>query len=463
MLGSDRKRASTLRLALLTTLLVAATVLFVWTRCKPPAKELPPIVAFVVLDAVRADHLSVCGYDRPTTPYLEQLREEGAAVTCRAYAPGSWTLPSHASFFTGQDVVAHGAHNIQQETGQGVALFSPDNVVNPLGSDLRTLAERFRERGFVTISVSANPLINGFTGLTRGFDVVRAARRSGDFHGPRLIPSVAGVLAAQAAHGRKPLLLFVNIADAHTPWYEIPSGLSWLAPGPWLLGYRRGEGAPIWTRYVKGELGEEEAAAVRTRVRDLYDYGVFNADRNLRRLVELLREYGEGRSPIRLVITSDHGEFLGEHGLLDHGHYLWEENVRVPLVVVDADRSVELPEPVSAMYAYDLVLGEYGRPPPPVVSFGYPSEQWYRRSDGHVGGTSSVAMWSGDSKLLWQDGKTSLFDLRADPDEKSPRDPSGHPLLPGLREQVKRYLAPTENAPVDPEMIEVLRSMGYME
>ena len=67
----------------------------------PHATPGQPTVLLFVLDTVRSQSVSVCGYERPTTPYLDSLRERGAQVYCHAYAPSSWTLPSHATFFTG--------------------------------------------------------------------------------------------------------------------------------------------------------------------------------------------------------------------------------------------------------------------------------------------------------------------------------------------------------------------------
>ena len=80
-----------------------------WTKPESNLKRKPNIV-MIVLDTIRSDHLSICGYERPTTPVLEDLVRQAQAATCDAYAPGTWTLPSHASFFTGLSVPDHGAH-----------------------------------------------------------------------------------------------------------------------------------------------------------------------------------------------------------------------------------------------------------------------------------------------------------------------------------------------------------------
>ncbi|MDP6933469.1 MAG: sulfatase-like hydrolase/transferase, partial [Myxococcota bacterium] len=96
-----------IRTATLLTLALGLAALCLWglrSRAQPPHSIL------IVLDTVRADRLSLCGYDRPTSPTLVSLARAGFTSTCEAYTPGTWTLPSHASFFTGVDVLTHRAH-----------------------------------------------------------------------------------------------------------------------------------------------------------------------------------------------------------------------------------------------------------------------------------------------------------------------------------------------------------------
>ena len=102
--------SSTLRMVLvavcgISLLTAAVTWLFSATEAEPVPSVVQPTVLFVVMDTVRADHTSLCGYDRPTTPTLEALRADGASVSCGGVAPGSWTIPSVASFFTGMQVI----------------------------------------------------------------------------------------------------------------------------------------------------------------------------------------------------------------------------------------------------------------------------------------------------------------------------------------------------------------------
>jgi hypothetical protein len=188
-----------------------------------------PTVLFVVLDMVRADRLSLCGYGRPTSPSLERLRDLGAAWTCGAHAPGSWTLPSHASFFTGLPVYAHGVHYLPGD--DALSMGGIPVYARPLGPEPGTLAEAMAAAGYATAMVSGNPLLGEASGLTRGFEQVEVAPRFGALAGQDLLARTARVLSRARGEGR-PLFLFVNIADAHDPWPAVPEGLGWLPATP---------------------------------------------------------------------------------------------------------------------------------------------------------------------------------------------------------------------------------------
>ncbi|MBW2688213.1 MAG: sulfatase-like hydrolase/transferase, partial [Deltaproteobacteria bacterium] len=174
-------------------------------------------VVLVVLDTVRADHTSICGYARKTTPYLQSLVDRGATHTCRAYTPGDWSLPSHASYFTGVSVARHGAHYARSdddadEEGKRVrSLF-----VYPLRDDIPTLAEQMRERGYQTVLVSDNGLLSE-AGLQRGFSIVAARPKK---HDPRVdwVPPTLKRVLAESVDPDKPLFLVLNYIQAHDPW-----------------------------------------------------------------------------------------------------------------------------------------------------------------------------------------------------------------------------------------------------
>ncbi|MCB9744508.1 MAG: sulfatase-like hydrolase/transferase [Alphaproteobacteria bacterium] len=412
---------------------------------------------FVVLDTVRSDHLSACGYGRPTSPTLETLVKMGATLSCEATTPGTWTVPSHASYFTGLDVASHGAHYVADSAltfGDGIGL-------SPLRPEPETLAEAFAARGYQTASLSGNPLIRQETGLARGFQHVRHGDKFGDLAGERHTAALVSLLR-EDLDPTKPLFLFLNIADAHQPWEGVPADAGWLpARAPFSMTPAFGD----MPRFLRGELAPEEEAVFLEHLVDAYDWGVFRADRTLGAALGALRAHGWLDAETRIVLTSDHGEFLGEHGLLDHGRYVWQEDVQVPLLLLGPGLPAALPAPLSAMDAHALVLEGALETPSPVRVAAWPDGSWMKHLDGELGSHTTAALVLGTEKLVWTDGALQRFDLRADPGEATPlpldEDHPGRAALLGWAQEVEadkqRALA------MDPALLEALRAAGYME
>lgn len=414
----------------------------------------PPTIVLVVLDTVRADHVSDCGASALSTPTLSELVAEGAVLSCDTVAPGSWTLPSHASFFTGQPIESHGAHFVPRDENN----LLDSMQVRPL-EGARTLSERLQARGYRTLALSGNPVVSRSTGLVRGFDWWRSARRFGKLYGDDFVSALAQALDAQAPTD-EPLFLFLNIADAHQPWSAVPASAEGLTPQPKMH--------PRMEAVFRGRIEGPALERHFEKSRQAYAYGVRRADATLGGALAVLEERGWARTGMRIVVVSDHGEFLGEHGLVDHGRYLWEENQRVFLVHgwrgPGAPSLDPLPGKLSGRHAYDLALS--GRLPGargPATSVAFPDVYWQKLSDGRLGGSLSAAVWSGDEKLLWQDGQVTRFDLRVG---ETAGEPVGgeHPLratLDGLVSRARQSAgAPTA---FDPALLEQLQAAGYMD
>ena len=160
-----------LRPIALAALLVAAIG---WLLTTPALRRLisprtAPTRILVILDTVRWDYTSLCGFDKPTTPTLDLLASlPNAQYTCRAYTPGAWTLPTHASFFTGLPVLEHGAHFVP-----GHLLETPKLAARGLPEHIPTLAETLRDQGYQTVAISGNPVVGPESGLDRGFEIMR--------------------------------------------------------------------------------------------------------------------------------------------------------------------------------------------------------------------------------------------------------------------------------------------------
>jgi hypothetical protein len=413
-------------------------------------RDKPETVVFVVMDTVRADHLSLCGYDRPTSPFLEHMRDEfGAAWSCDAYSPATWTMPSHTSYFTGTGLPEHKHDRL------GGTL--PD-ATGPM------LSEQMKAKGFVTMMFAANTALQK-SGLQRGFDHVRIARDMTELREPAFAAELERALGK--ADASKPWFLFVNLIDAHDPYPKIPDGVSWVEPQDAIpFDVRKPEADTPYHDFLRGDMPPAQAERFLADVRDGYDWGVSREDEDVRHVLSVLRKLGRLPGPLRIVVTADHGEFLGEHGLLRHAAYTWEPVVKVPFLYFDnlASTQITLPTPMSATTAYHLVLhGALPEPALPVVS-------WSRVMDDRPvkPGEDMLAQWqAGAPKLLWWNGKTMSFDLAADPGEAHPVEPAV--ATPAQRADLdarvavyRAHLETSSKLPLDPETVESLRKLGYL-
>lgn len=422
-------------LALAASLGAAALSYAAWFRTTPPHT-----IVFVVLDTVRAASTSLCGYERPTTPILGSLRERGASVSCRAYAPGSWTLPSHVSYFTGLTVPEHQVLRLE-----------------PMSDTVPTLAEALRDRGYQTALVSGNPVLSARLGIQRGFDTSAAAKGLPGWRGERLLQAVGDVVERTSLD--EPLFLFVNIMDAHDPYPAIPPDVDWVGPQPLLrLGGLR-KPASLIRRFHAGALGEAERTAKLRGIRNGYDYGIYSADASLGRILALLRRTGRLDRPYRVVVTSDHGELLGEHDRLRHGGHVYEGNARVPLLFFDSSRRVELVEPISALVSYSLVLD--GRVDARLTEAKAVSMKWREFPS-----QAMAATWQPPAtKDTWGTEQWHRVDLATDPDELHPAARSEDEVDEGFRTYVEdfRALLWDDGSDLDPDLAEELGVLGYIE
>ena len=443
---------------LVVVLVVAATALGLWWVRPPPQ----PTVVLLVLDTVRADHLSTCGYERPTSPVLDSLAADGA-VHCRAYAPGSWTLPSHASFFTGLEPIDHGAHGITSGVGDWSGMGSRSR---PLRDDIPTLAEAMTARGFQSLAVSASPVVSETMGLMRGFEATRVSQRWGDLYGDAMAPALDDLLTGH--RDDRPLFLFVNIADAHQPWHAVPSGVDWL-PQRGGLQWNKSSPDDEWQRFVEGRMAPVEATALMEHAVDAYDWAVHQADGVLGDVVALLEDGGHCADGCRFVLTSDHGEYLGEHGLLDHGHHVHEATARVPVLVWDSRPAATLPSfeqpAMSALEVYDLVL-DGRRPASPRRSS---SQAWpHARRCKHVEGlafcSTAAALWQGDERVSWIDQELGLARVEGSSTTSVEPLPPDHPLAAGITRLGERAHRDTrDDHRIDQHVTELLESLGYLD
>ncbi len=328
-----------------------------------------PNVLLIVLDDVRAASLSLYGHHLPTTPNLDRWARRGI-VFSQAFATAPWTLPTHASLFTGR-----WPHELS---------VGPDR---PLDSTFPTLAETLAHEGYATAGFVANTsYCNALYGLDRGFaryedayenqtvslfETTRSSRLGRrllqafghPIRGPIEVLSVRktaemlnrDVLDWVAARpAGQPFFAFLNYYDAHSPFVP-PNGPQ---PRFGLGALPLAERIAIDQKYLDwktGKLPASDGEAERIErdainlYRDSYESCIAYLDHQLGILLDELDRRGTLANTL-VIVTSDHGEHFSEHGLLGHGRSLYRREVHVPLVIIPTSRNSiarTVDEPIS--------------------------------------------------------------------------------------------------------------------
>lgn len=453
--------------ALLTQLL-----LFGAAACRPPSHSAqdsrPHFVGLFIMDTVRRDLIQPCGYDDPATPNLARLATEGTTY-CGMVAPGSWTLPVHASIFTGLLPPEHGA----DFSSDGVDLPGASGLtVQVLDEQPTTLAEIFSLGGYQTVLVSGNPLLQPATGLARGFEIVSVEssfdRSKEVFASPRL----RDLLENGSIRRDKPLFLVVNIITAHGPYEQVPPGVAWLEPTPGSLDIlAERPGGSFLYRYYMRKLGVSEPSLLEILRRN-YTWGVAQADRDLGEMLQALEESGWLRDDSVLAVTSDHGEGLGQNGVLDHGRTASPEVLdvfallRAPgfergRVTFAINQSQDLFNTIlecANLRAPELIARRPGLHTSEsnriAVSFSEPDPSWAAATGGHAGRDRLVAVTNRTARAVWSAESGTAFE-----GDESARAALEARLGSYSRLQLRRS---EERVPVPDDLLEDLKALGYL-
>jgi arylsulfatase A-like enzyme len=428
-------------------------------RAGPPPPKRSHVV-ILSLDTTRADRLGCYGYARPTSPHLDGLAAESVLYT-HAIATSSWTLPSHASLFTGKLTTSHGAQYDPEGPLELAAVIEGPREwrqyrARPLPETERTLAEMLREAGYATGAVVGGPWLKRPFGLAQGFDYYDDDHitTSDGRHAESVTD--AALRWVERSSGRD-LFLFLNYYDPHGPYAPPEPFVSrFLAPGA-----RPSEGIPK---------GDELQAR--------YDAEVLYMDQHIGRLLEGLRGAGVYEDALVLV-TADHGELLGEHGRLGHGQHLTQPEIHIPFFVKyprrqEAPRRVE--SPVQLTDVVPIVTRAVGLAAPAGIQGGLPptighpvvAEVYPLAFDSPEGDWR--ALFDGPWKFLWNSkGRHGLFDLAHDPGERTNlamREPERAARMASL---LDKYLASLPRAgaagpprELDAATRDALKALGYV-
>jgi arylsulfatase A-like enzyme len=496
-----------------------------------------PNIVVVLIDTLRADHLSCYGYPRQTTPCIDRIADTGVVYE-NAISSAAWTPPSHASLFTGTYPSRHGVDRSH-------LLLSPD---------LTPLPEALRRNGYKTFGVSSNYWLSRETRFDRGFDrfvhswqlvqteggnaplerqqrkhdlaletlaapshahgllhtcgsavngmferTTRGLRRS--FHlyddGAWRVNSVVRRWLSDWKRLDQPFFAFIHYLEPH---------LRYAPPGRYRrLHLPRGVDDARASRvnqdawhYITGrtQMGEEDFAILR----GLYDGEISYVDSRVGQLYAALKEHGLLDNTV-LVITSDHGENLGEHGLMDHAYCLYDTLLHVPLIVCgpsDFSRAQRVRQPVQTLDLFPSILSmagirderlwsqaqgeslfpsdirdaerpifaEYLEPQPPVAVL----QRRYPGVDVSRFNRTLRTVRMGRYKYIWaSDGRDALYDLEHDPREEHNLIAAEVVKTAALRATLDKWLTSFTHCAITDEDLELdtvtrkrLEDLGYL-
>lgn len=384
----------------------------------------------ISIDTLRADRLPLWGYQGVRTPAIDSLAREGV-VFRNAWSHAPLTLPSHASMFTGQLPGEHGVR---------------DNLGYRLDAQSATFAEQLSQRGYETAGFVSAWVLRGESGISRGFglwdDSVehQPGTAAGELQRAGTATTDAAIRWLDSRSGDRRFLLFVHLFEPHTPY---------AAPEPFASEYS-----------------------------NAYDAEVAAADAAVGRLLEALRSRGiYDRATI--ILLSDHGEGLNDHGEAEHGVFLYREVIHVPLVVklpsqvlagVQWDGLVQLIDvhptvleaagirPSAGSMGVSLIATAGGSESgPPRRAF---SETMYPRI--HYGWSELRSLTDGEVHVI-EAPRPELYRMSSDPAERTNRIDSERRLYSSFRQEIESIGAPfSEPSPVSAEEAAKLTALGYL-
>ncbi len=405
---------------------------------------------FVVVDTLRADHVGLYGYPRDTTPNLDRLAED-SLVFSQAISQSSWTMPATASLLTGLYPPEHGVTD-----GQSLA------------PGFETLAERLQEAGLTTFAVSANPVVGAGEGFHQGFERF--------LHLPWTRAEHVNDLFRDFLEEHRDLRWFayLHYIDPHDP-YEAPGGAAGAFVGEYGGPFSRQEDFKRLVEGVnfgRGEVrySDEDIAYLR----DAYDGEILYWDTQFGELIDSMRRLGVLENTI-LIVTSDHGEEFLEHGKLKHGLHLYDESIRVPLIlrapglVEPGRRERQVETRALSDAAWNLMISASlpelgtGRELPAF------SHTKHALLPDRPGRRTLAAVREPRWKYIAfvEEERFELYDLAGDPAETADAASRQPAVRSRYQELLERWLAArpprADEAAPDAETMEKLRALGYIQ
>jgi arylsulfatase A-like enzyme len=491
-----------------------------------------PNVILITLDTARADHLSCYGYQRKTTPFIDSFAEDSMLFK-NAYSTSSWTFPAHASIFTGMYPSKHGGG---EDPAYSQYLFKkygrelkgvekePDleqKAMKLLADKNVTLAEILSAQGYKTCGIIGGPACSSFTGLGQGFDfydntiynpfyeknyftvfririirrffsLVDIMARYGIAKPGKTAPQVNAVAFDWLdKHYKHPFFLFCNFYDVHYPYYP-PTPYDKLFAGGDTDAVKHFACRAMNASFIDGQRQIIDAVLSRKHTlshaeRDIlisqYDGEFRYLDYHIHKLLQKLKDLKVYDNTM-IIITSDHGESFGEHNYMEHSFCLYEDAIKIPLLIkypLARVRGVS-EKPASLVDIFPSILSVLSLPIPagvqgdilPDVRHPIISESniyWkYVLQYGPYLNKNLKTISDGTFKYIWEsNGNSELYNIKQDPLELNnliSRLPAQAQAMQVLLDDWSASFKPVVAAKpyeIDNAAKETLRDLGYLQ
>lgn len=273
-------------------------------------KQDPKVFLVIVLDTLRCDHTSLYGYHRKTTPFLEKLAAD-SVVFDHAFSTTSWTLPAHVSLFSGKDLSEHG-------------VVAP---IDSISEEYPLVAEIFQMKGFLTAAFTGGGFVEDSYGFYRGFQYY--SNEPGNVFSMNSAERVFNHFKNYITRFRgNDLFIFLHTYQMHAPYK---------APHPYIEKINKNLEGNLFgvSKFIKHkhEHYKPLEQAKKQQLIDLYDASILYADEALLgNTMDYLKQEGLYENAM-IVVLSDHGEEFYDHGSWEHGHILYNELIKIPLVI----------------------------------------------------------------------------------------------------------------------------------